>query len=436
MSTIQVSTGANADEYGTHDRWFVLSLLFLNYFTLYAHRDVFRFIQPPMRQDLGLTEFQLNAFAAAFQATYAFAQIFVAYLGDRFPRRTVLLVSLTLSTASLASMGLGQGFYDMLALRILLAATQAASVPAIAGIMADCFTQRIRSRAVSFYLLSAPFSVVTAGWMGGALADSIGWRKTLFVFAGIGVVAVVILFLLLREPERTERSASGLGEAGSSLRKSLMAVLSVRSFLLVALAYVLAANASQQVGYFLPLHFFERYDMNLEQAGRTSTLTAQLGTVVGLFTGGALADRLARRWMSGRFLVQIGGLLLAVPAVFVIATAESKSVIVAALFVQGVGTWLYFANLWTTTFDVVDPATRSTAVGLLNVTSGLLGSWPYLVVGKLRDDGVIKDLTQVFLVYGFVLCAAVVVLAVLVRVSLRNDFRGGSPVLGDSKESG
>ena len=101
------------------------------------------------------------------------------------------------------------------------AAAQAASIPAIAGIMADCFTQRNRSRAVSVYLLSSPFSVVVAGWAGGALADYAGWRKTLFAFGGIGFVVVGLLILFLREPERTERGAAGLGKTGGSLWKTL-----------------------------------------------------------------------------------------------------------------------------------------------------------------------------------------------------------------------
>ena len=87
------------------------------------------------------------------------------------------------------------------------------------------------------------------------------------------------------------------------------------------------------------------------------------------------------------------------------------------------GCWLYFSNLWTTTFEVVDPAARSTSVGLLNVASGVLGSWPYLVVGHYRDEGVITDLRTVFLVYAVVLCAAVASLVFLVLFTLKRDFR-------------
>lgn len=426
MSSAQNNPQLDSNDYGVHDRWFILSLLFVNYFTLYTHRYVINYVQPPIRDEFGLSDLQLNALAWGFQFTYAFVQLFVGYLGDRFCRRSVLILSLTLSTAALAGMGLARGFSEMLALRILLAATQAASIPAIAGIMADCFTQRNRSRAVSVYLLSAPFSVVMAAWIGGAVADRAGWRMTMFLFGGLGFAVVAVLFFLLREPERRERQTTGLGQTGGSLRKTLLAVLSVRSFLLLALAYVLASNVVQQLDFFLPRHFSEHYHMKLEEAGLMATVAPQIGTVIGLFTGGFLADWLARRYLAGRFYVQIAGLLIAIPALFTIATTDSKTVILVALLIHGIGFWLYLSNLWTTTFEVIDPAARSTAIGLLNVTAGLLGSWSYLAVGKLRDVGVITDLRMVFTIFGFVLCLAVAVLVLLVCTTLRRDFRATS----------
>jgi sugar phosphate permease len=408
---------------GVPDRWFILSLLLVNYFILYTQRSVFTFIQTPLLEDLKLSERQLHSATMAWQLTYSLSAIFVAYLSDRFRRRTVLIVALTLSTALLAGMGCAQGFYDFLILRILFAAAQAASVPAIAGVMADCFTQQNRSRAVAVYLLSSPFSIIVVGWAGGTLADVFNWRVMIFTFSGLGLAIVGALCLLLREPERTERGDAGLGESGGTLTGTIRAVLSVPSFLLLALAYVLVGNVWQQLSYFLPKHFEEHYGMTLGESGLKATLYPQLGAAIGILTGGILADFLSRRWISGRFLVQIAGLLIGAPAVYVIATIDDPVVIQNALFVCGVGFWLYLSNLWTTTFEVVDPAARSTGVGLLNVASGVLGSWPYLVVGHYRDTGAITDLRSVFLIYAFVLVAAGAALAVLVLCTLRNDFR-------------
>ena len=419
MSSIVATPNGRLDDRGVHDRWFILSLLFVNYFTLYMHRYILNYIQPPIRAELGLSEFQLNTIAAAFQFFYAFAALFVGYLSDRHRRRTVLIWSLLLSTLAFMGMGLAQGFWDLLAMRILLAITQAANVPAIAGIMADCFTQRNRSRAVSVYLLSSPFSVVVAGWAGGWVADEYGWRNAMFAFGTLGIAVVVGLYLCLREPDRIQRDVDR--SERMSLAITLRAVLSVPSFLLLAVAYLLASNVWQQLNFFLPLHVYEHYQTNLAEAGRLSTLAPQIGTVIGLIVGGWLADRWTRRWIGGRFGVQILGLVIAAPAVLVIALVDSQLMIQLALVFCGIGIWLYIPNLWATTFEVVNPAARSTAIGLLNVIAGLLGSWPYLVVGWLRDEGVIRDLRHVFLVFVGVLCVAIGTLWYLVGRTLARD---------------
>ncbi len=419
MSSIVATPNGRLDDRGVHDRWFILSLLFVNYFTLYMHRYILNYIQPPIRAELGLSEFQLNTIAAAFQFFYAFAALFVGYLSDRHRRRTVLIWSLLLSTLAFMGMGLAQGFWDLLAMRILLAITQAANVPAIAGIMADCFTQRNRSRAVSVYLLSSPFSVVVAGWAGGWVADEYGWRNAMFAFGTLGIAVVVGLYLCLREPDRIQRDVDR--SEGMSLAITLRAVLSVPSFLLLAVAYLLASNVWQQLNFFLPLHVYEHYQTNLAEAGRLSTLAPQIGTVIGLIVGGWLADRWTRHWIGGRFGVQILGLVIAAPAVLVIALVDSQLMIQLALVLCGIGIWLYIPNLWATTFEVVNPAARSTAIGLLNVIAGLLGSWPYLVVGWLRDEGVIRDLRHVFLVFVGVLCVAIGTLWYLVGRTLARD---------------
>ena len=252
---LPVKTRRQISDAGAHDRWFILSLLFLNYFVIYAHRYIINYIQDPLRKELDLSETQLNMAAASFTFTYAFAQLFVAYLGDRFPRRTVLLASLTLSTIAFFAMGFSQGFYDLLTCRIVLAVTQAACGPSIAGIMADCFTEQNRSRAVAVYLLSSPVGLVFCASAGGWIADTWGWRTAFLCFGTLGVVVIGILAKLLREPERTERTVAGLGVQGGTYLQSLRSVLTVPSFLLLAMAYVLAANVGQQMGFFLPDHF-------------------------------------------------------------------------------------------------------------------------------------------------------------------------------------
>ncbi len=412
-------------EYGTPDRWFVLSLLAVNYFTLYLHRNLINYLQPALIADLKLTDTELGLLHWSFLFAYALSQVFVGFLSDRFRRRTLLLGSLASSVAVLIAMGFAGGFVELLMLRVLLAVTQSASVPAIAGIVADCFTPKTRSTAVSVYLLSSPFSLIAAGWLGGKVGDAAGWRVATFAFGGFGALFVVVLFALLREPPRTEREdAMGLGKQGAPLVRTLASVLTVKSFVVLAIAYVLVANVSQITMFWLPRYFHEQFGMNMEESGRMATLWSQLGTVGGLLAGGAWADHWSRQSMSGRFMVQLIGLFVCIPALFVMGWSQNQVLLILAMFVFGFASWLYFANLWTTTFEVVDPAARSTAIGLLNVASGVLGAWMSPLVGYLREQRVVESLRSVFLAMALLIAISSALIAFLIVKLLARDFRG------------
>src|SRR6266849_9873632 len=119
------------DSLGTPDRWFVLILVALDYLVLYAHRSMLGFLKKPLSDGLNLTPDEFGWLNPAFYLPYTLSQVAVGYLGDRVPRRTILLWSLSSSVLALAGMGLATGSWQMVGLRILLGAGQAASVPAI-----------------------------------------------------------------------------------------------------------------------------------------------------------------------------------------------------------------------------------------------------------------------------------------------------------------
>src|SRR5262249_603787 len=133
---------AATDSPGTPDRWLVLTLLALDYFILYTHRSLLAYLKKPLLDELHLNPDEFGWPGLAFHLPHPLAQIGTGYLGDRFPRRTVLLCSMIGSTAALAGMGCTRSFQELFVLRVLLGLAQSASVPAIAGAMADSFTSR------------------------------------------------------------------------------------------------------------------------------------------------------------------------------------------------------------------------------------------------------------------------------------------------------
>jgi sugar phosphate permease len=381
---------------GTPDRWLVLFLAASSYFTLYLHRNLVNYLQPPIKAAFDVSDEQVGLLSTAFLLPYTLVQIGVGYLSDRLPRKAVLLVSLSGSALVLALAGLANVFGQLVALRVALALAQSASVPAIASLIADSFTPRARSTAIGIYLASYNLSLVVAGRYGGMLADEpewelplgltiAGWRAAHLLFALVGGLVALMVLALLREPARTERGPLEVGRV--SIGQALAAVLRVRTFWSLAVIFAMQMGVVASVQYWLPRYFHDRFGLSLQDAGLAATVWTQSATLAGLFGGGWLADRLARRLVPGRTLVQTAGIAVAGLGLLLLAARPGLAALPVPMVLFGLGTGMYQASLWAGTFEVVSPAARATAIGLLNVASGALSSWWGPLIGLYRDNG-------------------------------------------------
>lgn len=429
---------------GTHDRWQMLTLVALNYFILYAHRHVINYFQPPLKADLNLSDLQIGFLSWAFTLPYCLAQICVGYLGDRYRRRSVVLAGLLASTFALVGMGLAPNFEALLAFRILLALGQSPSVPAMASTLGDCFSSRSRSKAFGIYLVSYNCSLVIAGWMGGRVADKNlwhlpgadvpGWRMAMFLFALAGALAAVLLWILFREPERTDRVAgSGLGISGGTLWPTVLSVLRTPTFRVIATVFTLIGILNSAIRYWLARYYHDRFALSLARAGLFATAFLQSGTIVGLFCGGLWADAKAKRSYTGRTAVQLTGLLGLAPALLVIGLGQSRPLLAAAMVIYGFGMGLYQANLWPAAFEVVDPAARATTVGLLNLIAGLLGSWFDPMIGRYHEE--VGGLGNVFAGFSVVGGTSALLMFLSMKYLLARDYRGTKPVTSTSRST-
>ena len=450
MNGIHNAPGVSHSLYGRSDRWFLLTLVALNYFTIYLHRNLLNYVQIPLQEGLDLTETQIGWLRPAWLIPYCLAQLGVGYLSDRFRRRTVVLSSLIASSCCLAAMGLSRGFEDMVLGRVVLGLGQSCAVPAMASIIADCFTARNRSRAFGIYLFSYNCALVVAGKYGGRLADTAvwhvpvgtsvidveGWRMAHFVFGVAGLVVWLSLLFLLSEPDRTGHSAEAQAEPNAmGVWRSALCVLAVPSFRLFALTFALAGMVVSMIQFWLPRHFYRvfhtTYGWNLEDAGFFATLWIQSGTIIGLFVGGWLADWCSARTYRGRVFVQLVGWLVVAPAILVVGSSQTVPLLAVAMLAVGAGVGLYQSNTWTATFEVVEPATRATAVGFLNLGSGILvHSWFDPVIGWLNETVLVNRSSNSL---GFLLTSmavpAAIAAALLARamlVTLPRDFRNGN----------
>lgn len=120
-------------------------------------------------------------------------------------RRTIYLVSFTLFTIFAILCAVSSSIGMLVVMRILSGGA-AASVQAVgAGTIADIWESKERGRAMGMFYLGPLMGPLLAPIIGGALAQNLGWRSTMWFLAIYGGCLVIILTFCLPETLQAEK---------------------------------------------------------------------------------------------------------------------------------------------------------------------------------------------------------------------------------------
>ena len=114
-------------------------------------------------------------------------------------RRTIYLVSLTLFLLMNVLAAISVNIAMLIVMRIL-GGGAAASVQTVgAGTIADIWEVRERGKAMGIFYLGPLMGPLLAPIIGGALAQTLGWRSTQWFLAIYGAVLLIFVFFALPE---------------------------------------------------------------------------------------------------------------------------------------------------------------------------------------------------------------------------------------------
>lgn len=124
-----------------------------------------------------------------------------------------------------------------------------------------------------------------------------------------------------------------------------------------------------------------------------------------MIVAGAWADRWSLRHARGRIFVGVIGLLVASPAVMLVANTGVLAMALAGLAIYGLTRAFPDANMMPVLCQITDPRYRATGLGLLNAFATIVGGLTIYVGGALRDADV--NITNVFEcgALGLLVCA-------------------------------
>jgi EmrB/QacA subfamily drug resistance transporter len=181
-------------------KWWTLIAVSVATFMLLLDITVVNVALPSIREDLGASFTDLQWVVDAYALTLAALVLTAGSLADRLGRRRLFAVGLAIfSVASLLCALAPDPTFLNLA-RALQGVGGAAMFAVSLALVAQEFTAgRERGMAMGIYGASIGVAVATGPLVGGALTDSLGWESVFYLNVPVGVAAIAVTYMKLRE---------------------------------------------------------------------------------------------------------------------------------------------------------------------------------------------------------------------------------------------
>ncbi|HZJ42929.1 MAG TPA: MFS transporter [Pyrinomonadaceae bacterium] len=355
-------------------KWIVAGILSAGLGLDYLARLAINSVFPLLRQDLQMTDFEIGLSATAFLWTYALLSPLAGFAGDKFPRRTVLALSVVSWGGVTLLCGFATETWQLLVARVLLGVSQACYIPTAQALITDLHTPRTQAKAIGIFMAGCYVGVFASGMPVAWVSTSFGWRTMFLLIGGISLVFALSMSYIPRVQPRksTPDPSSDPLSQGSSI-DSVKLLLRNKAFAGILIAFALSGAAYFILFTFLPLFIFENFGLSVEAAAFQATFYMQVGALILNPIFGAVADRQSSQQPRNRFYFAAITAATALPALAVVGFGKTTLLLTGGLLFFGVamaGTDVSWTPMLST---VVSERNRATAYGIMNMASCFAG---------------------------------------------------------------
>ena len=228
--------------------WIALGMLCFVYVLNFLSRQLPSILAKPIQDSLHVTDGQLGRIGGLYFALfYCCISIPVGWLADKTNRSQVLAMACAIWSAATMACG-GAGSYPQLAIAYMTVGFgEAGGVPPSYSIISDYFPPGRRGTALGIYNIGPPIGAALGIAFGASIAAAFSWRYAFIVLGAVGLVAVIGVLFLVREPRRggLDRVSDQAAASKPGFRQTLAMFFSRPSLMLAALA----CGANQFITY-------------------------------------------------------------------------------------------------------------------------------------------------------------------------------------------
>lgn len=365
---------AQAQDFSTTYKIYVLLLLLAAYISNYADRMILSVLMPAIK-----AEFQVSDAAMGFLAGTAFA-IFYATLGvpiaiqaDKGSRKNIISMAVAIWSVMTAVCGLAQNFWLFALARVGVGVGEAGGSPPSHAIISDLFGPKTRATALGIFALGVPFGLFVGLYGGAHVAATYGWRATFYTLGIPGLILALLVFFTVREPRR------GASDGGAATGDAPPLMTTVRHMLnQPSLVHTfIGATITTLVGYagvqWWPTFVMRSHGLSMTDLSLFLALVFGVAGGLGTFFGGYIADQFSKRDLKWMPRIVTIATLLGLPFGAAIYLTDSSATVFALIGVPAALGAVYLPPTYAITQCLVEVRMRTVASALLLFVINLIG---------------------------------------------------------------
>jgi EmrB/QacA subfamily drug resistance transporter len=206
-------------------RWWALALLCGAFFMVILDAAIVTVALPSIEHDLGFSAQGLQWVVSAYALTFAGLLLLGGRAADLLGRRRVFMVGLVLFTVASLLCGLAWSDTALIGARAFQGIGAAIMTPSALSIITTTFEEGAeRNKALGIWGALGGIGATTAWLIGGPIVDGLGWEWIFFINIPVGLAALALSPLLLRE-SRAETARRSYDPAGALTITGALALL-------------------------------------------------------------------------------------------------------------------------------------------------------------------------------------------------------------------
>jgi MFS transporter, DHA2 family, multidrug resistance protein len=230
MSAGATGAGASAAASGAGaNPWLIAALVSLATFMEVLDITVANVALRYIAGGMGVSEDEASWVVTTYLVANAVALTASSFLARLFGRKTFFLVCLALFTASSVLCGFAWSLDSLLLFRILQGLGGGGMVPVSQSILADSFPPSKRGQAFALFGVAIVVAPVVGPTLGGWLSDNYSWQWCFLINGPVGLFAIALIALILRDPEAATAERKRLQQQGGGF--DLIGFVLVATFL-------------------------------------------------------------------------------------------------------------------------------------------------------------------------------------------------------------